>query len=81
MNENEISGKLDELDRKIDALNILIENTVCGKLQILAEGHTTILETLTPKTKTQELEEEVEFLKAVIKAHAKQIAELEKKLA
>lgn len=72
--------RIDRLDQRMDALSVIIENTVCGQLKILAEGHATILETLAPKSKTEELEE-VDFLKAIVRAQAVRIDALEKKLA
>ena len=38
----------------------------------------TLLETLAPKSRVEELEEEVDFLKSIIKLHSEQIAELKK---
>lgn len=73
--------RIDRLGQRMDALSVIIENTVCGQLKILAEGHTTILETLAPKSKTEELEEEVDFLKSIVRAQAVRIDALEKKLA
>lgn len=60
---------------------VIIENTVLKQLKLLAEGQQTILETLAPKTKVEELEEEVQFMKTVIRAQSDRIAALEKKLA
>ena len=48
------------------------------KFNLLAEGQQTLLETLAPKSRVEELEEEVDFLKSIIKLHSEQIAELKK---
>lgn len=56
-------------------IQVIIENTVSKQLELLAEGQRTIIETLTPKSETEELKEEVNFLKSVIRMHAKQLAE------
>ena len=48
------------------------------KLNLLAEGHETLLETLAPKDRVQRLEDEVEFLKSVVKAMGQEIAALKK---
>ena len=76
---------LEEMERRIieqAARNtqVVIENAVLPKLQLLAEGQQTILETLTPKSRTEELQEEVDFLKSVIRMHTKQLAEQEKEI-
>lgn len=59
-------------------LKVVVENDIVPKLQILAEGQRTILDTLAPKSRVDELEEEVAFLKTVIKMHSEQIAALTK---
>ena len=48
------------------------------KLNLLAEGHQTLLETLTPKTKTEELEENDILLRLAVAALSKDVAELKK---
>ena len=73
--------RIDRLDQRMDALSVIIENTVCGQLKILAEGHATILETLAPKSKTEELEEELDFLKAIVRSQSQRIDALEKQRA
>lgn len=62
-------------------MQVIIENTVLKHLKLLAEGQQTILETLAPKTRVEELEDEVQFMKTVIRAQSDRIAALEKKLA
>ena len=59
-------------------MNIIVENKVQTQLNLLAEGQKTILETLAPKNRVEELEDEIAFLKSVIKMHGEQIAELRK---
>lgn len=60
---------------------VIIENTIMTQFKLLAEGQQTILETLAPKSKTEELEEELDFLKAVVRAQSQRIDALEKRLA
>ena len=50
-------------------------------LKLLAEGQQTILQTMTPKSKTEELEEELDFLKAIVRSQSQRIDALEKQLA
>ena len=61
-------------------MQVIIENTIMPGLKLLAEGQQTILETLAPKSKTEELEEEIGLLKSVIRMHTKQLAEQEKEI-
>ena len=62
-------------------MQVIIENTIVPSLKILAEGQKTILETMTPKTRVDELEDEMQLLKAVIRSQSERIAALEKRLA
>ena len=62
-------------------LNVVLESAIMPKFNLLAEGQQTILETLTPKNKTEELEEEIDFLKAVVRSQSQRIEALEKRLA
>lgn len=66
------------LDESTHRMNVLLETKVQTQLNLLAEGQKTILETLAPKNRVEELEEEVSFLKSVIRLHTDQIAELKK---
>ena len=71
---------LDSNDYKeiADIMRTIIESNITPKLNLLAENQKTMLETLTPKSRVEELEEEVDFLKSIIKLHSQQIAELKK---
>lgn len=62
-------------------MQVIIENTIMPSLKLLAEGQKTILETMTPKTRVDELEDELQLLKAVIRSQSERIAALEKRLA
>lgn len=62
-------------------LNVVLESAIMPKFNLLAEGQQTILETLTPKSKTEELEEELDFLKSVVRSQSQRIEALEKRLA
>ena len=62
-------------------LNVVLESAIMPKFNLLAEGQQTILETLTPKSKTEELEEELDFLKSVVRSQSQRIDALEKQLA
>ena len=71
---------LDAQDRKdiAELMRVIVESEITPKLNLLADGQKTLLETLAPKSRVQELEEEVDFLKSIIKLHSQQIAELKK---
>ena len=61
-----------------ELMHVIVESEITPKLNLLAEGQQTLLETLAPKSRVEELEEEVDFLKSIIKLHSEQIAELKK---
>ena len=62
-------------------LNVVLESAIIPKFNLLAEGQQTILQTMAPKSKTEELEEELGFLKAVVRSQSQRIDALEKRLA
>ncbi len=70
--------KKEILQETAAATRVLIESSIMPKFNLLAEGQQTLLETLAPKNRVEELEEEVDFLKSIIKLHSEQIAELKK---
>lgn len=59
-------------------VKVLIENEVAPKFSLLAEGQQTILETLAPKSKVDDLEEEVKFLKVVVRQLGEDLQKLKK---
>ena len=87
---NEIIKRLDAMDAKMDRMKdeilqqsarntqVVIENTVAKQLQLLSEGQQTLLDTLAPKSRVETLEDEIIFLKQVIRGMAQDIAELKK---
>jgi|GEM_PF-790640 len=68
------------LEQAARNMQVILENTVMKQLQLLAEGQQTILETLAPKTKTDELEEEIVFLKSSIRMHSEQLEDHQKQI-
>lgn len=70
--------KKEILQETAAATRVLIESSIMPKFNLLVEGQQTLLETLAPKSRVEELEEEVDFLKSIIKLHSEQIAELKK---
>lgn len=76
-------GYLKEMEARIieqSSINmrVILEGYVEPKFNLLADGHKLLLETLAPKTKVDELEEEVSFLKMVVQSMSRDIAELKK---
>lgn len=71
---------LDAQDRKdiSELMHVIVESEITPKFNLLVEGQQTLLETLAPKSRVKALEEEVDFLKSIIKLHSEQIAELKK---
>ncbi len=59
---------------------VIVESDIGPKLNKLSEGQQVLLETLAPKNRVEELEDEVSFLKSLIRMHSEQIAELKKKI-
>ena len=59
-------------------MQVILENTVMKQLKLLAEGQQTLLETLAPRSKVEDLEEDVAMLKKVVRMMSQDIAELKK---
>ena len=65
----------------VHRLNVILESAIMPKFNLLAEGQQTLLETMAPKTKVEELEDEVQLLKAVLRSQSERIEAIEKQLA
>lgn len=72
------SETLSELQKTVTRVAVTQENVVLPKLQLLAEGHDTLLNTLARKERVEALEDDVALLKTVIKAMSQRIENLEK---
>lgn len=59
-------------------MQVIVESDITPKLIALAEGHRTMMETLAPKNRVEELEEEIKFLKSVLQLHSEEITKLKK---
>ena len=71
-------SKDDMLKQSAANTRVIIESSVMKKLDLLIEGQQALRETLAPKSRVEELEEEVSFLKSVVHLHSQRLAELEK---
>ena len=73
---------LGEIDTKMSSFKqetmAMMEAYFDPKFDLLAEGQKTLLETLAPKNRVEQLEEEVDFLKTVIRSLSRDVAELKK---
>lgn len=78
MDEKLTAQKDQILDEATHRMQVLLDTQVTTQFNLLAEGQQTILETLAPKNKVEELEDEMVFMKQVIKAMSQEIAELKK---
>ena len=83
--KTEIDRRFDKVDERLEELDarslksaVLLETEIPHKLGLLFEGHKTILETLSPKSRVEELEEEVTILRSAFQALANRLAALEK---
>ncbi len=69
---------LEELDQRSARTQILLETDITRNIGLLSEGHKTILDTLAPKDRVDELEKEVDTLKTVVRLLTHDVAELKK---
>ena len=73
--EERMTAKIDASENRIMAY---IKTAVMPNFQLLAEGHQTLLETLAPKSRVDNLEDDVVFLKSVVKSLMQEVSELKK---
>ena len=84
-NEEKILQLLEEMKTEQAEMRDLLqkvavtqEAVVLPRLDLLAEGHQNLLDTLTPKDRVEALEEEVDTLKTVVRLLTHDVAELKK---
>lgn len=75
---DEMQANMGEMQKTLTCVAVTQENVVLPKLQLLAEGHDTLLNTLARKERVEALEDDVALLKTVIKAMSQRIEKLEK---
>ena len=73
--EERMTAKIDASENRIMAY---IETAAMPNFQLLAEGHQTLMETLAPKSRVDNLEDDVVFLKSVVKSLMQEVSELKK---
>ena len=72
------SESLSNLTTRVTKIELTQENVVLPRIQALAEGQQTLLETLAPKDRVEALENDVALMKTVIRSLAKEVQELKK---
>ena len=73
-----LDQKAERIEERLAKVEVTQENIVLPQLQALAKGQKTILETLAPKNRVEELEDEMIFMKSVIKVLSQKVDSLEK---
>jgi len=80
--ESRLTAGISKLDTKIEDTEsrvlAYIEAAVMPKFDILAEGHQLLRETLAPKDRVEALEDDMSFMKQVIKSMSRDIEALKK---
>lgn len=72
--ETAVTGLKDEAAKT----NLTIENEVKPQINLLAEGQSTLLAKLAPRSEVEQLKEKVEFLEAIVRANTREIEALKK---
>ncbi len=71
-----MENRMDTMQETLTRVAVTQENIVLPRLQLLAEGHSTMMDMMPKKSRVEALEEDVAILKSVAEAHAVAIAEL-----
>lgn len=77
-NEEKILEMLEKLQLDVSGIKVRLDVEVKTQFNLLAEGQQTILETMTPKDRVDELEADVIILKTAVKMLSQEISELKK---
>ncbi len=73
-----MKGDIGKLQTDVARIGVTQENVVLKRLDLLSEGHDTLLTTLAPNSRVDALESDVVVLKAAVKALSRDVAELKK---
>ena len=79
--EERMTKKIEEtasqtLKDALQGASVLMESYFEPKFKLLFENQQTMMETLAPKSRIDELEEEVTFLRSVVRQHSREIEAL-----
>lgn len=69
---------LEKLQLDVSGIKVRLDVEVKTQFNLLAEGQQTIIETMTPKDRVDELEADVIVLKTAVKMLSQEVAELQK---
>lgn len=72
------SKMLERLQVDVSGIKVRLDVEVEKKFQLLTEGHQTLLDTLAPKSRVENLEDEMAFLRSIIKTMNEDISTLKK---
>lgn len=73
-----IQEELTEVHDIATKVAVTQEGIVLPRLDLLAEGHTHLADTLAPKSRVEALEEELAFMKSAFRLLSQEVAELKK---
>lgn len=57
-------------------MKVILESAIMPKFNLLAENQKTMMETRIPEDEFEDLKEDVQMLRAVVRKHSREIAEL-----
>jgi hypothetical protein len=72
----DLTGAFGSLNDSVAKVAVTQENVLLPQLNALAEGHKIINDKLVPQSRIDQMQGEIDFLKAVVKANTLQINEL-----
>lgn len=70
------SGVLERLEKDVSGIKLRLDVDMERKLDLLAEGHETLMGRMSPKSRVEALEDEMAFMKSVVKDLSREVAEL-----
>lgn len=77
--EQRMAARMDEaVGASERRMQVLIENAVAPKFNLLADAMVEIKEMLVPRSRVDDLEDEVKFLKIMVRQMADRVSQLEK---
>lgn len=75
---SDMNTGFDKFEGDITKINIKLENVIETKINALAEGQKSILEMLVPRSRVDDLEEEVKMLKVFMRQMGEELQMLKK---
>lgn len=86
LDEKDLQAIAQMMDTKLDAqrkeimhdVKVLLDTEVQTKFNLLAEGQADILEKLVPRSRVDDLEDEVKFLKSIVRQMNEDLQKLKK---